>query len=227
MTGVANLVKGGYNMGKEMAFTVVDIGAVSVDTVATLAGRPIGWEEWSSQGKNYKNSTGLDIAANAARSGLAGGTLGVSEIAIGLINYAQDGDADAFQQHIGGVAAGNLVATGAIKLGQTLKGTKYPPNKGFSGEPILTNLERGTIIDRYGGEGGRFVAPKGTPVSERSLPHGAESGPLSTYEVIVSIDYVWEGKTAPWFGQPGGGTQYLLPKDIRNLLFDKALKELK
>jgi hypothetical protein len=116
MTGVANLAKGGYNMGKEMAFTVVDIGAVSVDTVATLAGRPIGWKEWSSQGKNYKNSTGLDIATNAARSGLAGGTLGVSEIVIGLINYAQDGDADTFQQHIGGVVTGNLAAAGIAKI---------------------------------------------------------------------------------------------------------------
>jgi filamentous hemagglutinin len=40
---------------------------------------------------------------------------------------------------------------------------------------------------------------------------------IHTYQIIVSIDYVWEGKAAPWYGQPGGGTQYLLPYTIECL----------
>jgi hypothetical protein len=122
--GIVNLAKGGYNIVKEMAFTVVDIEAVRFDAVATLAGYPLGWEEWSAQGKSYKTSSGLDIATNAGRAGLAGGTLGASEIVIGLINYAQDGDADALQQHMGSIVAGNLAAAGTIKLGQVIKNNK-------------------------------------------------------------------------------------------------------
>jgi hypothetical protein len=45
---------------------------------------------------------------NAGRAGLGGGTLGMSEIVISTYNYIQDGDADAFQQHLGGVAVANL-----------------------------------------------------------------------------------------------------------------------
>jgi len=118
VSGPANLLKGGYNMTEQMVLTAVDVGGVSVDAIATLAGHPLGYEEMSVQGKSWYHSTGLDIAANAARAGLAGGTLGTSEMLIALCGYMNDGDADAFQQHMGGVAAGNLMAAG------TLRGTK-------------------------------------------------------------------------------------------------------
>jgi hypothetical protein len=53
---------------------------------------------------------------NAGRAGLGGGTLGMSEIVISTYNYIQDGDADAFQQHVGGVAGANLIGAGISKI---------------------------------------------------------------------------------------------------------------
>ena len=46
----------------------------------------------------------------------------------------------------------------------------WPPNRGFDGNPTKVTLEPGTLIDRYGYDGGTFVSPKGIPYTERSLP---------------------------------------------------------
>jgi hypothetical protein len=35
------------------------------------------------------------------------------------------------------------------------------------------------------------------------------------------------GVAVPWFGQPGGGTAYLLPKSIDELLADGTLVEVR
>ena len=39
----------------------------------------------------------------------------------------------------------------------------WPPNRGFDGNPTKVTLEPGTLIDRYGYDGGTFVSPKGIP----------------------------------------------------------------
>jgi hypothetical protein len=52
------------------------------------------------------------------------------------------------------------------------------------------------------------VAPEGTPVWIRSLvPGTVESKPYNVYEVAKPVK-VLSGKSAPWFGQGGGGKQY-------------------
>ncbi|HEY0501836.1 MAG TPA: TNT domain-containing protein, partial [Kutzneria sp.] len=38
---------------------------------------------------------------------------------------------------------------------------------------------------------------------------------------------VLAGVAVPWFGQPGGGTAYLLPKSIDGLLADDTLVEVR
>jgi hypothetical protein len=93
----------------------------------------------------------------------------------------------------------------------------YPPNRGFADAPTKTTLEPGTLIDRHGGTGGTFASPAGTPPYERSLPFGAETRQLNTYEVINPLD-VDAGKAASWFNQPGGGTQYDLGRSIQELI---------
>ncbi|MBK6977449.1 MAG: glycohydrolase toxin TNT-related protein [Cytophagaceae bacterium] len=35
---------------------------------------------------------------------------------------------------------------------------------------------------------------------------------------------VYFGQIIPWFGQPGGSTQYLLPDGITNLKVDKIIE---
>ena len=94
--------------------------------------------------------------------------------------------------------------------------TWWPDNDGFVGTPSQTTLQPGTMIDRYGSDSGKFVAPIDTPYSARSLPPGSENSAFYTYEVLKPFD-VNSGTSAPWFDQPGGGIQYQLPMSIREL----------
>ena len=43
--------------------------------------------------------------------------------------------------------------------------------------------------------------------------------PFYSYEVVKPI-VVTSGSTAPWFGQPGGGIQYMLHTSVENLVRD-------
>jgi RHS repeat-associated protein len=93
---------------------------------------------------------------------------------------------------------------------------KWPDNDGFANNPVAVTLPAGTQIDRYGGTNGKFASSPGTPYNERSMPPGSV-GPYSVYTILQDIENVRVGTTAPAFGQPGGGVQYLLPDTINNL----------
>lgn len=67
---------------------------------------------------------------------------------------------------------------------------------------------------RYGGVYGNYVTPKGTPGYQVALPYDKIGIQPTTYEVIKPIPGVQAGPAVPWFGQPGGGMQYLLPERI-------------
>ncbi len=95
--------------------------------------------------------------------------------------------------------------------------TSYPPNRGFAGVPEKTTLKKGDVIDRYGSDNGTFASPEGTSFGARSLPETSRSKPLKKYEVVKDLE-VDSGKAAPWYGQKGKGTQYELPKAIRELI---------
>lgn len=99
---------------------------------------------------------------------------------------------------------------------------RYPPQDGFevgpdgSPEKHPEVLDVGDDLDRFGSEYGSFLAPAGDDYAERSLPPQS----LTTREADFPCGYhryevarpftVWEGPIAPWFAQPGGGTQILL-----------------
>jgi len=88
---------------------------------------------------------------------------------------------------------------------------RYPSNNGFEGQPLSTELQPGQIIDRYGNnETGRYFAPEGTPIGNRSLPPGANTNTYNAYEILKPFP-VQSGITAPFYGQPGGGVQYYSP----------------
>ncbi|SCL38233.1 Protein of unknown function [Micromonospora pallida] len=103
----------------------------------------------------------------------------------------------------------------------------YPPAGGFvvgpDGRPVKAaqTLLPGYRLDRFGFSGGAYLAPLGTPFSARSLPPAnlstPESAPLANYHVycVLKAFAVDSGPTAPWFGQPGMGTQFKL--DQRHL----------
>lgn len=95
----------------------------------------------------------------------------------------------------------------------------WPPNDGFSTKPPpqQTTLRPGTLIDRYGSAKGKYAAPRGTPFALRSLPCQDQYEIDRTYEVRKPFQ-VEAGKTAPWFGEPGGGIQYELPASVQTLV---------
>ncbi|WP_273702694.1 TNT domain-containing protein [Thermoanaerobacter sp. A7A] len=85
----------------------------------------------------------------------------------------------------------------------------------------------GERFDRYGYEKtGKFAAPVGTPFEMRSLPPENRKLPYNIYEVIKPFEAL-EGKTAPWFDQPGGSIQYKMPKTIKELINEGYIREVK
>ncbi|MFJ7205850.1 TNT domain-containing protein [Streptomyces sp. NPDC098789] len=98
---------------------------------------------------------------------------------------------------------------------------KYPPHDGFAelnGVPDRTDdaLPPGSVLDRFGPDSGSFLAPAGDPYPARSLPPqslrtrtGGAACDYHVYEVLRTLP-VRRGPAAPWFEQPGGGTQFKL-----------------
>lgn len=93
----------------------------------------------------------------------------------------------------------------------------WPDDYGFEGNPVKVLLQPGMLIDRYGSEYGTFVCPEGVPYEMRSLAPGSENKPYNIYRVLKPIE-VMAGEIAPWFGQPGGGTQYMFDRSIFDLI---------
>ncbi|MDR2345841.1 MAG: hypothetical protein LBE18_07215, partial [Planctomycetaceae bacterium] len=128
---------------------------VTIDTIETLDGHPIGWNEWSALGQSFQDSTVTGTLLNAGRAGLSGLSLGTSEITIGTYNYFQDSDADNFQQHIGGVAAGNLLAAASAKISGV--NPKFEIFKNGKQTTVPANVRNcflaGTLVSKYS-EGG-------------------------------------------------------------------------
>ena len=87
-------------------------------------------------------------------------------------------------------------------------GWEWPKNLGFAEDPIKNTLPVGTKLDRYGGPDGSFLSPKGTPFDQRALAPGSKAGGYYEYEVLKPLPVI-QGKIAPAFNEPGGGTQIL------------------
>ena len=92
----------------------------------------------------------------------------------------------------------------------------YPDNDGALGDWQRKTLEPGTIIERRGPETGTYASPAGTPDAMKSLPPAQMNQPLHTYEVLQPLP-VQQSTVAPWFGEPGWGTQYRLPMPVQDL----------
>ncbi|MCC3767704.1 TNT domain-containing protein [Streptomyces sp. UNOC14_S4] len=121
------------------------------------------------------------------------------------------------------------------------KDWKWPGNDGFEGKKEVALVKAGTRMDRFGQPTGTFLAPTDASYGARAIPPSN----LRTYPGGVTCNYhvytvkkqfgVYKGAIAPWFGQPGKGTQYkldaaadaTLPKDVnvKWLLDNKYLEE--
>ena len=100
----------------------------------------------------------------------------------------------------------------------TLETRAWPKNDGFPPGyiPQPAQLPEGTIIDRFGSEFGRYLAPDGTPFADRSLAPELVSGDYNRYIVtgkaLPSGWQVLEGPVEPFYGQipSPGSIQYMI-----------------
>jgi hypothetical protein len=107
------------------------------------------------------------------------------------------------------------------------------PIQPMAGEPPLTlfrgkrmvDLAPGTELDRYGEPDGNLCYVAGTPFEERSLVPEWINRPLRTYRVAQPMQAL-TGTAIPWFEQAGGGTAYLLPGAVHELVADGNLVEV-
>ncbi|MEB3030384.1 TNT domain-containing protein [[Mycobacterium] nativiensis] len=95
------------------------------------------------------------------------------------------------------------------------------PNDSLASKPYAipgtvipdAKLAAGTELGRFGSEYGGYMAPKGTPFAELSLPPESATKPYLRYIVNdpTALPPGWhieQSQTAAWFHQPGGGTQF-------------------
>ncbi len=101
----------------------------------------------------------------------------------------------------------------------------WPENNGFPPgyDPQPAQLPPGAIIDRFGHEGGRYLAPDGTLFADRALTPETVVSEYHRYSVTGQpLPDGWqivEGPVEPWYGQtPSPGTvQYMIvgPEGVR------------
>jgi hypothetical protein len=83
------------------------------------------------------------------------------------------------------------------------------------------HLPLGTELGRFGYPGGTYMAPEGTPFAQLALPPDSELKPYFQYVVKdpTALPPGWrieQSQAAPWFHQPGSGTQYRIIDDFGN-----------
>ncbi|GAA1278755.1 glycohydrolase toxin TNT-related protein [Saccharothrix xinjiangensis] len=113
------------------------------------------------------------------------------------------------------------------------KSARSWPINPMNGEPPLTlfrhkkmvELPAGMEIDRFGDGAGNLVYAAGTPFPQRSLVPSWVNRPYRVYRLRRPVE-VLTGVAVPWFEQPGGGTAYLLPKAVDDLIADGVLVEV-
>jgi hypothetical protein len=123
-------------------------------------------------------------------------------------------------------------AAAAASAGQPDAKQNWPISP-LSGEPPLTlfrgkelrELPAGSELDRFGGPNGNLTYAAGTPFEERSLVPEWVNRPYHVYRVQRPLEAL-AGVAIPWFNQPGGGSAYLLPASIEELLAEGDLIEL-
>jgi hypothetical protein len=102
------------------------------------------------------------------------------------------------------------------------------PDGAIKGTERRDVLSQGTIVDRFGDDSGRFLAPANTPFEQRSLPPSALNDTYTQYRVVKPLE-LDASTIAPWFGQEGGGTQFVLPRGrtVADLIQDGYLEVVK
>jgi hypothetical protein len=173
-------------------------------------------------GLDYQQFGLENIQINAARLALYAnqGSSQLAQVrAIGFLSYAANLFAGFFvPSGTGGASEGEALNLG-VQESENSPGMLRPPNRGFvtdQGGPAT--VLPGQLVDRYGGTGGSFLSPAGTPISQRSLAPGSEFRPLNTYQVLQPFE-ASAGSVAPFYGQTGQGLQFdVSPSTVQDLI---------
>lgn len=93
----------------------------------------------------------------------------------------------------------------------------YPDNDGFAGGSYTTSdrIPESVSLDRIGPTEGAFMGQQGDSYAERALAPGSTGEYTKLVGTGKELPSGWEvrtGKIAEAFGQPGGGTQYVVVK---------------
>lgn len=86
-------------------------------------------------------------------------------------------------------------------------------------------LQAGAELDRFGTPEGRVLSTAGTPFAQRSLPPQAADEGYRRYRVTRDLP-VHRTISAPWFGQPGGGSRYRTTHPVADLVALGYLTEI-
>jgi hypothetical protein len=98
----------------------------------------------------------------------------------------------------------------------------WPPNDGCVAAPVQVTLPPGTLIDRFGSEGGSFFYPKGERFRARAAPYVCRNMDYRVYKVLKPLP-VKQCKAAPWFGEPGGALQMQTAEPAYKLVASGAI----
>ncbi|RCW38806.1 uncharacterized protein DUF4237 [Halopolyspora algeriensis] len=104
------------------------------------------------------------------------------------------------------------------------------PIEPLQGEPPLTLyrdrhtvvLQPGTDLDRFGEPSGNVTYAIRTPYTQRSLPPQWANRTYLAYRVQRPV-HALRGTAVPWFEQQGGGTAYVLPAAVSELVANGTL----
>lgn len=99
----------------------------------------------------------------------------------------------------------------------------WPPDNGCATAPAARSLEPGQMIDRFGSESGNFFSPAGESFAARAVPYVCRQMEYRVYVVDKPLP-VQTCQAAPWFGEPGGATQFQTARPAKDLLADGAIR---
>lgn len=190
----------------------MDAGSISRDQAITAIAAST-HRDWDDVAKDYDSAmqTQAIAVALAGIKGFSNETSSVKEAESFLVEKIKENVATSQKARESSNFSKYSKAEGAVQENLGI----WPPNRGAYGPVEQITLPTGTVIDRYGSTRGTFTSPVGTPFENRALPSYSANAPYNVYEVLMPIDDVSKSKILPWFGQPGQGTQYELPKTVK------------
>lgn len=122
-------------------------------------------------------------------------------------------------------SAGTATADPVVRAGGRVEPLPGEPPLSLLRSVRFVTLPIGMEVDRLGGGEGNFVWVARTLWPLRSLPPDHAQRPYAAFALLRPVEAL-VGEAVPWFGQPGGGTAFVLPRSVDSLIVEGALRRL-